>query len=335
MIKYLLLEHKVDINTINTTEERTALHYASSNGQFLTVEYLLEKDAATDIKDKYGNIPLNLASLNGHTKTALSLLENMVFKINLNPDTNFVDFFGFESEDKLMKAMRTCTAIIHIAAVAGNIDLVHKLIERKGVEWALNSKDNQNQSLLHLSSAYGHLDIMESLIKHGSDIEAKNFEEKTPLYLAVKSGNVEAVKKLLEHKANIEALDQYQRTPLLCSAEAGHIEITKILLVAGANPLAKDDIDMTALHMSANDGNAEICDLLIKMAPSLLDALDNIKMSALHYAAGGGYIEVVKVLLQHGATIDLKNDDGETPLDWALEENQQEVVDYLKDWKSE
>ena len=46
-------------------------------------------------------------------------------------------------------------------------------------------------------------------------------------------------------------------------------------------------------------------------------------------------IEAVKVLLKHGATIDLKNNDGKTPLDIALEVNEQEVVDFLKNWKSE
>ena len=214
MVKYLLLERKVDINTINTTEERTALHYASNNGQFLTVEFLLKNNATTCIKDKYGNIPLNLASINGHTKTALSLLEKMVFEIDLTPGSNFVDFFGFESGDELMIAMETCTAMIHFAFAAGNIDLVHKLIEQKGVQWALNSKDSQNRSLLHLASAYGYLDIMEILIKHGSDIEAKNFEEETPLYLAVKPGHAEAVKKLLQNKANVEALINFRG--LLC-----------------------------------------------------------------------------------------------------------------------
>ena len=40
------------------------------------------------------------------------------------------------------------------------------------------------------------------------------------------------------------------------------------------------------------------------------------------------------MLIQHGATIDLKNEFGETPLDLALEKNEQEVVDFLKNWKS-
>ena len=69
-----------------------------------------------------------------------------------------------------------------------------------------------------------------------------------------------------------------------------------------------------------------------KKAPSLIDALNKYKDSALHYAAEKGKIEAVKVLLKHGATIDLKNDDGKTPLDLAYK---QEVVDYLKNWKSE
>ena len=87
------------------------------------------------------------------------------------------------------------------------------------------------------------------------------------------------------------------------------------------------------MHRSAYHGPAEICDLLIKKAPLLIDALDGYyENSALHYAAQGGKIEAVKVLLKHGAIIDLKNKSGKTPLDLA---NKQEIIDFLRNWKSE
>ena len=58
----------------------------------------------------------------------------MVFEIGLTPSTNIVEIFGFENEDKLMEAMKTCTAIIHFTVAASNTKLVQQLIEKKGVE---------------------------------------------------------------------------------------------------------------------------------------------------------------------------------------------------------
>lgn len=256
-----------------TKFQESALHVAAIFGKIEAVKLLLKHGATIDLKNDNGKIPFDLALEHKQQQVVdllknaiFSPLEKKVFEIGLNPGTSLVNFFGFANEEKFMEAIETCTAIIHFAVVAGNIDLVHKLIERK---------------------------------------------------------------------ANIEALDKNQMTPLHYSAEDGHIALTKILLDAGANPLAKDEDNCTALHMSAENGYAEICEILLKKSPSLIHALDVFKMSALHYAAYRGKIEAVKVLLQHGAIIDLKNDDGETPLDLALKENQQEVVDFLKNWKSE
>ena len=216
VIKYIL-EQEVDIDIDTKTEgllknaiyfgrtkgAQTALHYASGNGQLAAVEVLLQHNATIDIKDDCGNIPLNLASQYRHKRTALFLLKKMVFEIDLTPDTNFVEFIGFENEDKLLEAMKIGTAIIHFAIAASNIELVYQLIDQKGVEWALNSIDSQNRSLLHLASANGHLDIMESLIKHGSDIEAKDKYEKTPLHLASEYGQHKVAKILREHHAQL------------------------------------------------------------------------------------------------------------------------------------
>ena len=232
---------------------------------------MLQHGATIYLKNDDGKTPLDLALEEYQQEVVdllknatFSLLEKMVFEIGLDPGTSLVNFFGFENEEKLIEAKKTCTSIIHFAVAVGNIDLVHKLIERK---------------------------------------------------------------------ANIEALDKNQMTPLLHSAIAGHIELTKILLDAGANPLARAKDDWTALHRSAYHGPAEICDLLIKKAPLLIDALDGYyENSALHYAAQGGKIEAVKVLLKHGAIIDLKNKSGKTPLDLA---NKQEIIDFLRNWKSE
>ena len=258
-----------------------------------------------------GEQPIHLSSQFGHLHVVNYLLE--------------LDFNTIEAKNQNKRTP------LHLASDYGKLGVMESLIKHGS---DIEAKDEDERTPLHLASRYGQLDVMENLIKHGSDIEAKTYKQ-TSLHLAVESGHVEAVKKLLQHKANIEALGKDQRTPLLYSAEAGHIELTKILLDAGANPLAKDAYDWTALNLSAWKGHAEICDLLLKKAPSLIDALDNMKQSALHYAARWGGIEVVKLLLKHGATIDLKNKWGRTPLEIALKQNNQEVVDFLKYRKSE
>ncbi|MDP6417398.1 MAG: ankyrin repeat domain-containing protein, partial [Gammaproteobacteria bacterium] len=40
--------------------------------------------------------------------------------------------------------------------------------------------------------------------------------------------------------------------------------------------------------------------------------------------------EVVELLIAKGADVNARNNDGETPLDWAIEENHTETADLLR-----
>jgi len=52
---------------------------------------------------------------------------------------------------------------------------------------------------LHYASEHGHTDVIQLLIDHGADIDAKNKWGTTPLHLASSHGHTEIVKLL---KAN-------------------------------------------------------------------------------------------------------------------------------------
>ena len=50
------------------------------------------------------------------------------------------------------------------------------------------------------------------------------------------------------------------------------------------------------------------------------------KRSPLHWAAFSGHVDLVEVLLEQGAAIDARNASGQTPLHWAITEQQLEKV---------
>ena len=53
--------------------------------------------------------------------------------------------------------------------------------------------------------------------------------------------------------------------------------------------------------------------------------------TALHAAALKGHMEIVKVLVQHGANVSPVNGENETPMKDATDNDNDEIVDFLKD----
>ena len=61
---------------------------------------------------------------------------------------------------------------------------------------------------------------------------------------------------------------------------------------------------------------------------------DNCGNTALHIASYQGHPATVSLLLDWGATMQ-RNERGKNPLDIARDEEEQEVVDILENWKDE
>ncbi|KAI0269072.1 ankyrin repeat-containing domain protein, partial [Russula aff. rugulosa BPL654] len=51
----------------------------------------------------------------------------------------------------------------------------------------------------------------------------------------------------------------------------------------------------------------------------------------LHQASANGRIEIVRLLIEHGANVEAKNDEGETPLDVARVVQREEIIKLLSE----
>lgn len=118
-----------------------------------------------------------------------------------------------------------------------------------------------------------------------------------------KSGNTEIVELLLKHRADINAKDKYEKTALMLASERGFIEIVKLLLETGADVNAKDNIDHTALIDASDEGYIEIVKLLID-AGADVNAKTEDGWTALMLASRYGHPDIVKLLLEAGAEVD-------------------------------
>ena len=83
------------------------------------------------------------------------------------------------------------------------------------------------------------------------------------IHEAVDNGSVEAVMRNLDEGTNVNAKDDQEKTPLLRAAYYGHKEIADLLIEKGADVNAKDNQGTTSLFISALKGHNEVVELLI------------------------------------------------------------------------
>lgn len=150
-----------------------ALTIAAQEGHREVVDVLLENGADINFVDRYGNSPLNSAIRNGFSTLAVRL-------INLGAD---------------VRLMRPLNAAI----IARQTDVVKTLLD-----FGLTD----DYSIL-FASLHGRQEMVEILLKNGTNINACNINGDTPIILAAEHGHRELVRFLANNGADIRAKNDY------------------------------------------------------------------------------------------------------------------------------
>ena len=93
------------------------------------------------------------------------------------------------------------------------------------------------------------------------------------------------------------------------------------------NPLDASTLDpFTQAVIYAKNGNVAKLEAGIAADPGIVQDADESGMTLLHFAAASGKADTVKLLLDNGADVNVADDGGETPLDYAEEVDADEAV---------
>jgi ankyrin repeat protein len=178
----LFLKHNLDMH-VHDDEGNTPLHLAAENGLLELAQILLERNADVNSQNNHGSTPLLLASELGYPDIVQLLLDN-------HADLDVRDTDG--------------NTPLHCAAIGGQLE-VAQLLLRLNVE--VNSRDNKGSTPLHLTStgswrlSEGSPAIVQLLLDHGADVQARNLIGKTALEVACGPEKQEIVRLLSQHAA--------------------------------------------------------------------------------------------------------------------------------------
>lgn len=98
-----------------------------------------------------------------------------------------------------------------LLAVASNYTCLETLL-KQGID--VNAKDELSRTALHFAASAGDISIMQLLLRHKANPNVKDIIGNTPLHLAACKGLSSVVNLLISNGADIKAIDGFGRNPL-------------------------------------------------------------------------------------------------------------------------
>lgn len=171
---------------------------------------------------------------------------------------------------------------------------------------------------LHKAVVFAELDVVEFLIDNWADVDALDHIDETPLSVAVRRKRPEIVAAVISGGANVDLGDpRFGNVPILLAVMTDNSpearQIVQLLLDAGVRVNVENYQEKSTLIFATQfDPDFEMVRALLS-AGANPNKEDVGGRTALHYAAMQCSSSVVQVLLQFGASKDIRDNDGERP----------------------
>ncbi|CAB0030574.1 unnamed protein product [Trichogramma brassicae] len=312
----MLLRRGADPNSA-TPEGTSSLHAIVQRAddshellkKFFEICSELRKRVKIDAADKGGRTPLQWALSRGHKR---------VVELLLRRDADPYLYTGEGSTS------------LHVICYSkdDSDDLMRTLLEigeEKKRPARLDVKDTYGRTPLHLTLRHGRKKTAEWLLRRGANPNADDTDGLTCLHhIAIRDDDWTewflGICNDIRRKVPIDVRDRSGDTPLQWAVRAKNEKVIESLLGRGASPSSANGKGLTSLHMIARRwdcaelGKAflKICDEKRLKLP--IDVKDEEGDTPLHLAVRYEHSEMIESLLRRGANPSLVNAKGRTPL---------------------
>jgi ankyrin repeat protein len=309
-VQALLAAH-ADLHAQESARGQNALMWAVAEHHPAVAELLLDRGANPDTASKSGFTALMFATRNGDLEVARLLVAR-------GASVNAI------AADK-------STPLV-IAIVRGHVSLAEYLLDHgadanaaglgyTALHWAAgvwetsttldyNLTSGEWAALEGIPSRADKVRIIKALIAHGADVNARTTKAPPRYGFTQFAGQMVAL---------------VGATPFFIAALSGDAEVMRLLTAVGADPLQTTNDGNTALIVAAGrarvDAETRIPEsraleaVITALAFGVdVNATNRLGETALHAAALSGLDTVVQYLVDHGAAINCRTNEGKTPL---------------------
>ncbi|MBC3874316.1 ankyrin repeat domain-containing protein [Undibacterium flavidum] len=211
-------------------------------------------------------------------------------------------------------------------ATAPNSEACHQSSNWTAIKIALHDKkispkwrDGCGRSLILLNVLYGS---ESAAIKHFYRAKKLNIfvdNEQIIMKMAIKQNLQRFVSVILKNGESSNSIDKKDYSPLMVAASVGNLEMMRLLINSGAKLYYEPYENQNAINFALKNGSPYAFDLLVDSGVKLSYHRQQKNEGELIFSAiNGNNLSALNVLLKHGFNLNIKNNDGDTPLLFAI-----------------
>lgn len=341
-----LIDFGARIDAFSSLDEQP-LHLACKDGMRAIAEILIKNGANLEAKNRFGLAPIHLAIECNYIEIVM-LLFNAGANINAVASKRYnnltpLQFAAEKGFAEIVKFLLQNGAMIDASDAMGRTSLVWATIRnhQEVVEILIKGGAKLDicypktlQSPLHFASGNGYTEIVNSLIRNGANINARDVTGRTPLFWATSRNKLNVVQVLIKEGADMNiCAGSDMQSPIYLAVAKGFEDVANTLITNGADVnLRFGPYGLTPLFRALwNDNTCMVLNLL-KHGAKMIKTSTN--QTPLHIAASKCAKEICQMLLDHGADVNAIDNKNAAPLHYALrlnktEEDQEAFIDIL------
>jgi ankyrin repeat protein len=193
------------------------------------------------------------------------------------------------------------------------------------------NNNSETYEPLRLASRHGHVEVVNILLDAGASINAQSNVGWTALMSACDKSRLEIVKALVERpELDVDRTNDKGVTSFVLACQAGNIDIVSLLLQAGANTTLMRKGRSCLSYAAMVNGSSAFVNALCSPHRETAELCSSaVQHAAFDRAIGLSEFDAVAALIDGGASVDVTDAVGTTPLMRACYHAQVEAVRLL------